>query len=85
MSEAIICNGRGDGGSHCCYLEGEVCKYLIYQGDTPRCGLRVEHGSWDAVHNDPRYLKDVKPVWIRTGTQDCGDWGINPPRCCFAK
>ena len=86
MSEAIKCNGRGDNGDHCCYLEGKVCKYLIHQDGMPRCGLRVEHGDWEKVHKDPRYLEDVKPILVRRGVkEDCGDWGFNPPRCCFAK
>ena len=80
-----ICNGIGPHGDHCCYLEGKVCQHLIQLDGMNRCGLRVELGSWGKVHTDPRYLQDVKPILIRRNVVDCGDYGIDPPRCCFAK
>jgi hypothetical protein len=50
-------------------------------GRRAACGLYVELGSWDAVHADERYQRDVHPHWVRTGTPDCGDWV--GPGCCY--
>lgn len=71
------CEGNGD--DHCCHLGGHVCRYLAVVGTTGRrfaCRLRSELGNWQAVHADPRYLADVKPVLeaLPTVDGDCGDW-----------
>jgi hypothetical protein len=77
-SHEPICDGQGDvNGDHCCWLDGAPCPHLVVNGPTGfryACGLRTELGSWAAVHADPRYLADVRPVWLRTGTVDCGNW-----------
>jgi len=82
-----ICNGRGDNGNHCCYVDGKVCRFLTHVGDTPRCTLRLYYNSWEEVHEDSGYLKYVKPSWERCGASDCGIFGTGldgkQKECCF--
>jgi len=89
MTCSLTCDGRGDNGDHCCYVAGEVCRFLTHVKDQPRCSLRLELGDWDAVHRDPRYLEFVRPAWDRCGASDCGVFGTGrdgkPVACCFAR
>jgi hypothetical protein len=89
-----ICDGTGNDGSHCCYIDGETCPFVAENIAPDRqwaCSLRVEHGNWADVHTDPRYLAVVKPVWESKGMMDCGDWrgplrtGVGNLQCCFAR
>ncbi len=37
-----VCTGRGGGdvgGGHCCWVNGEVCQFLDFDGDLPRCTI----------------------------------------------
>jgi hypothetical protein len=77
-----VCHGNGD--THCCYVNGNVCQFLIQDATPSRrwsCGLFVELEDWALVHTDPRYLESVRPHWIESGTPDCGDWV--GPGCCY--
>jgi hypothetical protein len=58
------------GGQECCWVEGKPCPHL----DGDLCGLRTELGSWDAVHEDPRYKEYPQPVWQARGIADCGEY-----------
>lgn len=68
----------GTGPDHCCYFQGVPCEYVIAVDKPPfkwACSLRVEHGNWDDVHKDERYVKNVKPKMAKIpGGGDCGDW-----------
>jgi hypothetical protein len=66
----------GNGNDHCCSLGATVCPFLVEStaGRRWACGLRVELGSWAAVHNDERYVTVVRPQWDKVGIVDCGDW-----------
>lgn len=88
------CDGRGDGGDHCCYIEGSVCEFLVTRDGTPRCGLLLALGSWDRVHDDPRWkAAPIGRVMDREYPgYGCGDWPQNIPadmtganRCCFTE
>lgn len=65
---------HGTKASHCCKVKGGDCKYLRYDyaGREIACALRVELGDWDAVLNDPRWIRDVKGSWA-PGI-NCRDW-----------
>lgn len=55
---------------HCCHLHGVRCPHLlenVEEGFRWTCGLRKELGSWEAVHQDPRYIQDVQPFWNEWG------------------
>jgi len=58
------------GGRDCCWVQGKPCVHL----DGDLCSLRVELGSWEAVHADPRYQETPAPVWKEKGIADCGDY-----------
>ena len=64
--------------AHCCWVNGKVCPYFdpVRVLDSAGCKLRSELGSWAAVHEDSRYLRDVKNrVPSFTGTNaDCGNY-----------
>lgn len=81
------CTGRGDAsGDHCCYVRGEVCRYLLDNGpDSERrfeCSLRKELGSWEAVHEHPGYKANVQRVWDEVGIESCGAWQPREGECC---
>lgn len=85
-SGPVLCTGRGmANGDHCCYLDGEVCDFLIDNGEPGegrfRCALRVELGSWDAVHADPRY-QPIQAHWDKVGISSCGEWQPEDGVCC---
>lgn len=70
--------------NHCCWLNGQECKYLIKNGDgSIRCGLLVEVGSWERVYKLQRYLRNVKPVLRAVFNDDtnCGDWPRVGEKC----
>ena len=86
-----ICNGRGDGGDHCCYIGGEVCPLLfINRAGKPRCSV---WGNWDS----PEYKATAAAAffeqrWPGKG-YTCADWPQNIPEvmsqseanlCCWS-
>lgn len=83
-----VCSGRGTAsGDHCCYVAGEVCRFLV---DNKReegsrrfeCSLRRDLGSWAAVHENPEYREHVQKVWDEVGIESCGAWQPEPGMCC---
>lgn len=71
-----VCSGRGDQGDHCCYINGQVCPLLVFDGDVPRCSV---WGQWDS----PEYLATAAAAfyeerWPGRG-YTCGDWPQNIP------
>lgn len=72
------------GEEHCCWVRGEPCQFLRENEGGRRwaCGLRLELGSWEAVHADSRYLAEIRPAWDEVGApDDCGDFP-GPGRHC---
>lgn len=70
---------------HCCWLDGQLCPFLeegTVEGRRYACALQRELGSWEAVYNDSRYLKQVRPFWDAWRPQvDCGDWLLPGETC----
>lgn len=70
----------GNGDTHCCWLEGEVCPYLEVNTMLDRkwvCGLMRELGDWEQVIASDRYLSNVDPVLSKYGI-NCRDYpGVN--------
>ena len=69
----IICDGRGDGGDHCCYIEGKVCEFLDTSNPLgPRCG------KWDTM-GDPEWQNAPVGLWFakRYPGFTCIDWPQN--------
>jgi hypothetical protein len=62
----------------CCYLKGELCKYVRDDGPESEfrwtCTLREELGNWNLVHDDSRYKNDVKPLLEELNIKDCGEY-----------
>lgn len=80
----VECHGNGD--DHCCWLYGEECQFLesgTVEGRRWSCGLRRELGSWEAVHDDDRYLTLVEPVLHSFDVESCGSWGPGMGQCCY--
>lgn len=72
----------GTASTHCCWFEGVQCKFLEVSevpGFNWSCSLRRELGDWKLVHEDPRYISEVKPRWDKLPyvNLNCGDW---PPK-----
>ena len=69
----------GTHDDHCCWFAGIECPYVTaskHPNFKYACSLREKYGSWEATHQSPEYLKDVKhkiKVEIH-GDIDCGDW-----------
>jgi hypothetical protein len=92
MSSIPVTVCHGNGPDHCCYIDSQPCPFLrenIVDGRRWACALYVEHGDWELVHADPRYLTQVQPHWIEHEIADCGDFeGSRDGRvkqCCFAE
>lgn len=73
----------GNGNDHCCYIKGKECQFLFrnYVDENGHfrkwaCSLRVEHGNWDDVLTDPRWIDEVKGSW--TDGLNCRDWPDAP-------
>ena len=68
----------GTAETHCCWMQGEECAYVIPSPDPQfrwRCSLRSRYGSWFRTHISPEYLQWVKPKLVAAGImEDCGDW-----------
>jgi hypothetical protein len=82
---APACHGNGD--THCCYVAGQVCRFLeenTVPGRRWACGLRRTLGSWAAVHADAGYQEHVQPHWDAAGITSCGAWGPGTGQCCYA-
>lgn len=77
MSKAR-CEGRTE--DHCCFIDGEACRYLDRVDGQWRCSLRRMLESWDMVHESPGYRQHVKPTMDRIGVQ-CGDYPPPGKRC----
>ena len=93
---------HGNGADHCCSFAGVVCPLLRDDGRQPHqggkrrwvCTLYEELEDWDLVHDDPRYLATVQPLWLGSGWVmewlwdegvRCGNWpdavrGVKRPR-----
>ena len=73
---AVVCNGRGDNGGHCCWIAGKVCEFLIEEDGVPRCSL------WSVQMRKSSKWRDA-PVglWFKKTYPgyDCKDWPQNIP------
>lgn len=72
-------SGCSSGDGHCCWFKGVECRYLEENSEAGRrwsCQLRREHGEWEAVYRDDRYIKNIIPLWedLDCGITRCGDW-----------
>jgi hypothetical protein len=71
---------------HCCWMgKRGVCPFLTRStvpGFYWACELRRDLGSWDAVHQDSRYIEEVKAYWLSIGLEeDCGDYPAPGKKC----
>ena len=73
------CEGNRD--DHCCYLDGQVCSFLRDDGPEASrrwvCTFRERLGSWEAVHADSEYRREIAPTMLSLTGVLCGDW---PPK-----
>lgn len=84
------CNGRGDGGDHCCYIYGKVCQFLVRVNGLPRCSLwpyanrLADVAEWRSAPVGQRFAE-------KNPGYDCKDWPQNIPEvmatgiglCCY--
>ena len=79
----MACSGNHT--EHCCWIAGEPCVFLEENTVENRhwvCGLRRELGSWDTVHEDPRYIDLIRPTFEHLAPEyNCGDWPPPGFRC----
>ena len=73
---------HGDGGDHCCYINGTTCPFLeegTVEGRRWACGLLRELGTWQAVYADRRWSGSDIAAWFnqRYPGFGCGDWPQN--------
>lgn len=81
-----VCNGRGNGGTHCCWIEGKECEYLIYEGDLGRCSVwdEMDTPEWHESLIGRMFMK-----WYGDPNLTCRDYPQNIPdfpeggRCCW--
>lgn len=69
---------KGDLDEHCCWLDGEQCRYLQenVNGRKWACSLLLKYSSWSEVNVSSEYLTDVKPKLQKIFNDDtnCGEW-----------
>lgn len=89
------CHGNGD--SHCCWFNGEVCRFLeenTVPGRRWACGLYRKYGGWDAALASPEYIQHVQPKFTAIPAlkgKNCRDWPQVYPetmscqsgKCCY--
>lgn len=79
------CNGSGVQGedTHCCWVDGSPCQYLVENADGRRyaCGLRINHGSWQAMERSDEY-KEIGDYWVSKGLPFDYCQSYNPIFCC---
>jgi hypothetical protein len=76
----------GTANGHCCWFSGVECAYVepVADGDFKwRCGLRADHGSWEAAYATSEYVENVKEKVNAVGNLglDCGDWPSVGRKC----
>lgn len=70
----------GTAASHCCWIEGEVCRFLTVEDDSISCSLRASLGSWASVYQSKEYKEHVRPTMSKLGVA-CGTWPGKGRRC----
>ena len=86
------CDGRGPEGTgefHCCWVKGQICQYLVFDGDLPRCSVwdEMDTPEWRTSPIGTRF-EEVHPGQNYT----CRDWPQKIPEvmgsdvglCCFS-
>jgi len=83
----MVCDGRGDRGDHCCYIDSVPCELLVVVGGVPRCSV------WDAQLGNPVWESAPVGRWFaaRYPGFECRDWPQNIPEvmagtarvCCW--
>ena len=85
----VTCTGRGDkDGGHCCWVAGEVCQFLTFDGTLPRCGI------WDEMSGPVWDESPIGQMYRRAFPSQgytCRDWPQNIPEvmakdiglCCW--
>jgi len=70
---------------HCCWIGASVCEHFNpdTQVDGKFCSLRTELGSWELVHEDPRYApqRAFFENFGPSGTSLCGDYPAEGETC----
>lgn len=83
----ITCTGKGDGGGHCCYIDGQVCQFLNVIEGVPRCTV------WDKM-GAATWKNAPVGLWFEKNHPgyNCKDWPQNIPEvmklgiglCCWS-
>ena len=70
----VVCDGRGDNGDHCCYINGQVCEFLTEGEGTARCSM------WNKM-NTGKWRSSPVGLWmaVRYPGFTCRDWPQNIP------
>lgn len=77
--EATICGATAK--EHCCWVPGVgVCPHFDSELTGGFCSLRAKLGSWDLVHDDPRYQLQ-REAFEDFGTSLCGDYPAKGVTC----
>lgn len=72
VASGPVCRATVD--NHCCWIPGAgVCPHFDATLPDGFCSLRAELGSWDAVHEDERYVPQRK-AFEDAGTPLCGNY-----------
>lgn len=69
-----VCTGRGADGSHCCWIAGKPCVFLLFNSDRlPRCSVFDE---WGKLGDNPEWVRSPTGKWYAKAHPgfDCGDW-----------
>ena len=79
----MTCTGEGVGGTHCCYVNNETCRYLVENqaGRRYACSLYLKFGSWEAMNVSAEY-QPVGRFWQSVGQPHNYCETFSPVLCC---
>jgi hypothetical protein len=83
-----VCDGRGAGTGHCCWITGQQCSALVVVDGQARCSLYLKYGDWPTVYESSEWQSlpagsYYEDRWPGQG-YGCGDWPQNIPEVMAA-
>ena len=80
---ASKCTGQGVDGTHCCWVNGQPCPFLVENvaGRRYACGLMLRYGTWPVVIRSREYVQ-VGEHWEMIGQPYHYCMSFDPVFCC---
>ena len=81
-----VCDGKGNAGTHCCWIDGQECEFVVWLGDRAWCGVwnLMDRPEWHASTIGRKFAE-----WYPGKGYTCRDYPQNIEgfpaggRCCW--